>query len=55
MPALSLLPDDIALAVWQCKWRTKAAARIQRGVRRAIHRDWGMPDVLHGYGLEYEI
>ena len=34
---IPLVPDDIARAVWQCKWRTYAATRIQRGVRRAIH------------------
>jgi hypothetical protein len=45
MPAK--LPPDVMRMIWQRMWRVDSAVCIQRGVRRAIQRGWGLPALEH--------
>ena len=47
LPSLHVqLPQDVLRMIWQRKWRVEAAARIQRAVRLAIQRSWGLLDLV---------
>ena len=40
------LPREIEMRIWRVLWRSEAAEKIQRAVRVAIVRQWGMPGLL---------